>query len=501
MLASVFFTHGLLAAPIKGGSANLAMVGDPQNLDPMAATTDLVGTIMQHVYETLYTFDANWRITPMLAKALPRVSNGGLLYSFVIRDGVVLHNGRELTAEDVVASLQRWMEMAPRGKALASQTDRLEVKGKYSFDWRVKVVNASLLAHLALPSGMAAIMAKESLANPLTEYVGTGPYKFKERRPDQFVWLVRHDSYSARTESPSGYAGKREALLDDLRFIPVPNSNTRLEGILSGQFHFSDQLNVNGISRLERGFDKITPLISPNYGFPYLVFNTKEGVMASMALRQAVQTALGTGEMLEAGFGDKRFYSVEGAHFPKNSPYYSTIGTELYNQKKPKLAKAAALAAGYKEEPIRILTSRQYEFHHTMVLVMAEQLKEAGFKTDVQVVDWATLIQRRGDAKLWDIYMTHSGLLPEPMLSPPQLSEGAPGWWSSPEKSKVLASFNAATDPVIRATLWEPVQQLVYNQVPYIHVGKFSGLSARSNQLQGYQPAIWPFFWNSGLAR
>ena len=43
----------------KGGAANLAMVGEPQGLDPMISTADLVGTIMQHVYEPLYTFDGN----------------------------------------------------------------------------------------------------------------------------------------------------------------------------------------------------------------------------------------------------------------------------------------------------------------------------------------------------------------------------------------------------------------------------------------------------------
>ena len=48
-----------IAAPAKGGAANLAMVGEPQGLDPMTSTADLVGTIMQHVYEPLYTFDAN----------------------------------------------------------------------------------------------------------------------------------------------------------------------------------------------------------------------------------------------------------------------------------------------------------------------------------------------------------------------------------------------------------------------------------------------------------
>jgi len=127
---------------------------------------------------------------------------------------------------------------------------------------------------------------------------------------------------------------------------------------------------------------------------------------------------------------------------------------------------------------------------------MAEQLKRAGFKPQLEVVDWATLVQRRNDPKLWDLYVTHSGQFPEPMLSPPQLGDGAPGWWNSATKQRVLADFNREADPAKRGALWAKVQQLVYEEVPYIMVGKFSSLSARLPALEGYAPAIWPFFWN-----
>jgi ABC-type transport system substrate-binding protein len=60
------------AGPDHPSAANLAMVGEPPSLDPMQATTDLVGTIMQHVYEPLYTFDAKWNVVPMLAEGMPR---------------------------------------------------------------------------------------------------------------------------------------------------------------------------------------------------------------------------------------------------------------------------------------------------------------------------------------------------------------------------------------------------------------------------------------------
>lgn len=487
------------AAPPKGGAANLAMIGEPQSLDPMASTADLVGTIMQHVYETLYTFDSKWNAIPMLADGMPRVSADGLVYSINIRKGVKLHSGRDLDAQDVVASLKRWMDMAPRGKSIARDTVSLEAKGNLTIEWRFKTPSASLLAQLALPSGMAIIMAKESIATPLVSFVGTGPYRFKERRPDQYVILSRFDAYSARTEPANGYGGKREALLDELRFTPVPNVNTRVEGALAGQFHYADQLPTEALQRLEKAGNSVVPILTPSYGFPYLVLNTKEGVMANQGLRQAIQIAIGQGEMLTAAYGDKRFFTVEGNHFPQGTPFYSSAGTDQYNKQDAKRAKEMAEKAGYKGEPIRLLTSRNFEFHHTMMQVMAEQLRAAGFKPEMQVVDWATLVQRRGDSKVWDIYMTHSGQFPEPMLSPPQLGDGAPGWWDTPAKAKALGEFNRQSDPAKRAALWAAVQQTVYTEVPYINVGKFSSLAARSSRLEGYTPATWPFFWNTGL--
>jgi peptide/nickel transport system substrate-binding protein len=489
-----------LPAQAQGKSAlNLAMIGEPPTLDVQSTPADLVCIIMQHVYEPLYTFDAKSNLVPMLAETLPKVSADGKQYSITLRKGVKLHSGRDLDAEDVVASLKRWMEVSPRGKSVAAQVANLSASGPLGVEITLKNAYAPLLSQLAMASGMAAIMAKETLAQPLREYVGTGPYRFKERKPDQYVLLTRFDGYSARSEAPSGYGGKRAAVMEELRFVPVPNANTRVEGALAGQFHYADLLPIEAAARLEKGGGKVVPIMTPSFGFPYLVFNTKEGSMSQQALRKAAQTALGPGEMLAAGFGDTRFFIAEGNHFPKGTPFYSDAGTALYNERDAKKAKAQAEQAGYKGEPVRILTSRQYDFHHNMALIMAEQLKRAGFKAELNVVEWATLLQRRADPKLWDIYITHSGLFPEPMLSPPQLGDGAPGWWSSQAKQQALAALNQEPNPAKRGPLWAKVQQVVYDEVPYIHVGKFASLSARSPALEGYTPHTYPFFWNTSL--
>ncbi|HRK25257.1 MAG TPA: ABC transporter substrate-binding protein [Beijerinckiaceae bacterium] len=506
-LAKFVAGAGLLATLPAGGkafaqgakSANLAMIGEPQSLDPMASTADLVSTIMMHVYESLYTFDKDLNAQPMLAAAMPKVSADGKLYEIEIRKGVKLHSGRELDVEDVIASLNRWIAMTPRGKSVGANVDKLEAKGTHGLAISLKNPVPALLTHMALPSGYAAIMAKESIANPLVSFVGTGPYKFQERKPDQYVLLTKFDGYSARTEASNGYAGKREAKIAELRFIPVPNANTRVEGVVAGQYHFADQLPVESYKRIA-GTASVKPVLVSPYGFPYFVLNTKQGPFADKKIRQAYQLALNNTEMMLAAFGDDKFFKATAAHFPKASPFHSEAGGAVYNKADAAAAKKLLAEAKYDGSPIRILNSKQYEFHNRMALVMAENLKEAGFKVQLDVVDWATLVQRRADPAVYDVYVTHSTFLPEPMLSPPQLGDGAPGWWETPTKKAALAAFNAESDPVKRGALWGKVQEIVYDEVPYIRVGDFAALSATSAKMTGLVPMPSPAFWNVDLS-
>ncbi len=481
-------------------SASLAMIGDLQTLDPMMTTADLVGTIMQHVYEPLFTFDEKWNVVPMLAAGMPTVSDDGKVFEIALREGVTFHNGKPLSADDVVASLDRWTRISPRGKAVAQQIADIKIISPTKIAIHLKNRYAPLLAQLAFPSSMAAILQKDTIATPLTEFIGTGPYKLKERRPDQYTILERFDAYAARSEEPSGYSGRRTASIKELRFVPVPDSNTRVAGALSGQFTYADLLPVESVGRLERGGDAIVPIITQNFGFPYLVLNTREGGLQKQAMRQAVQASISADELMAAAFGDPRFFIVEPNFFPKGTPYYSDAGASKYNSNDPKKAAELAKQAGYDNKPIRILTSRQYEFHYNIGMVMVEQFKRAGLAAELQVVDWATLLQRRNDPKLWDIYITHSGLFPEPMLSPPQLGADAPGWWDTPEKTASLKAFNEEVDLAKRGPLWGDVQKIVYEQVPFIELGKFNSLSARSNKLQNFVPGAWPFFWNTTLS-
>ena len=95
---------------------NIATTGDPGPLDPTPVTSDLLSEITQLFYETLYIFGPDYGIAPLLAAELPEITNGGTRYLIKLRSGVPFHDGTMMNADDVVASLQRWGRLSPRGR-------------------------------------------------------------------------------------------------------------------------------------------------------------------------------------------------------------------------------------------------------------------------------------------------------------------------------------------------------------------------------------------------
>lgn len=489
-----------LFAQEKGGVINVATIGEPPTLDPMASTADLVGIVTQHIFETLYTFDKGWKVTPLLAESLPEISADGKTYTIKLRSGIKFHDNTDMNSEDVVASLTRWTKLASRGKQVAGFIEKITATDPSTVTISLKQPYAPLASLLAFNNSAAIILPAEKQAEPMSEFIGTGPYMLKERKADQYIQLTRFDGYKSREGAGDGYGGGRHQYLDEIRFVPVPDPNTRVEAAVSGQYDYIDSIPVESYARLQ-GSSSSEPVMLKPFGYPIFVFNTAEGNARNVAIRKAIRQALNMEDMMAAAFGSTDFYALDGNIYPSTFVWSTDAGVAgNYNVADPEGAKAAATAAGYKGEPIRILTSRQYEFHYKMAQVAAEYLKLAGFTVDLQVVDWATLTQRRADKGLWDIYITHSPFLPEPALIG-TLSKSSPGWWDTPARDASVDAFTAEVDPDKRIALWANVQKAIYDDVAFIKIGDFNAVAAKSKKLQGVDPAPWPYFWNASIAK
>src|SRR5712691_11144685 len=111
---------GAADAPRRGGVLRVGNLGEPPALDAHWTTASITETLTNHIYEGLYSLDSSARPIPMLAEG-HTVSKDGLAYAFKLRQGIKFHNGKEMTSDDVVASLTRWGKQSVYGKALFTQ--------------------------------------------------------------------------------------------------------------------------------------------------------------------------------------------------------------------------------------------------------------------------------------------------------------------------------------------------------------------------------------------
>jgi peptide/nickel transport system substrate-binding protein len=491
-------------SPRAGGVLKVAMIGEPPSLDLHSTTAVITQQIIWHVYETLYTYDKAYSPIPFLAQG-HTVSDGGRRYTIALRRGVKFHNGKEMTAADVVASLNRWGKISTPGKPLWKNVEAIEAKDPFTVVLHLKEPSGSLLFGLGRPNAGAAIHPKEVIDaagdGQIKDYIGTGPYRFVEHKPDRHIKLARFKDYSARAEAPDGYGGKRTAYVDEILFLPVPDVAVRLAGVETGEYHFAQQIKQDQYDRV-KGLSGIDARVVKPYGWITAVPNHKEGLMASKKIRQAFQAALDMEPIMGAAMGNKDFYRLDGGlFFPEQAAIYSTSGLAAYNQRDKDKARRLLREAGYAGQPVRWITTREYEWMYKTALVAKQQLEEVGLKIDLQVVDWATLVQRRTKPDVFDMFSTFFVFTADPALHT-SLQCNFPGWWCTEEKERVLGDLARESDPKKRRALVDRIQTVFYEDVGRIKFGDAFFFRAARKELRGsFRGAPGLHFWNAWLAR
>ena len=492
---------GLPSAAQSQTSIEVALFGEPPGLDPVIVSNDAAATVTQHFLETLYTFNSKWEIAPLLASAMPDYAENGTIVTIPIRTDAMFHNGNRLTVDDVVASLKRWVKVASRGQVVGDKLISIEANGPDKVVIHLEEPFAPLLSLLAYNSSSAVIVpaAANDVEGPLTEFIGTGPYVLLERRPDQYTLVGRFDGYVSPKGPADGYAGERKAIIDEIRFVPVPNPATRLAGAISGQFVFADAVPNDSFERL-KATEGVSPVPVEPAWTAFMIINNKGGATKNIKVRQAMQAAINPGEMLLAAMGNPNLFDTDGSIYAKGTAFSTQAGTEYFNRNDPELAARLLKEAGYKGEPIRLLTSQQFEVLFNQTIVAKENLERAGFTVEVLVMDWASVTKKRINKDAWEGYVAWHAFTPEPSVLT-FISAGYPGWWDTPEKRVLLSEFTREVDLEKRRVVWAKLQELLYKQASTLIHGHFSNVTAVSDSLVGYVPMPWPAFWNVSIAK
>ena len=490
---------GRRAGAQSGSVLNIATSGDPGPLDPTPVTSDLLSEITQLFYETLYIFAPDFSIAPLLAAELPEISSDGKRYVIKLRSGVPYHDGTTMTARDVVASLQRWGRLSPRGRTPWAFLESISARDPTTVEIVLKQPYSPLLNLLAFPNGSPQIMPERvaTAPDPLQDFTGTGPFKLIEYKPDTWVRVGKFAQYVSPPGKTDGYVGRREALVDEIRFLPSPNPTTRADGLLAGQYHWADNLTPESYARIH-GKPDVVPGTLTAALWVLFIMNNKKGTMSNVLIRRAAQAAISCSDALAAAFGDKSLWTLQGSIYPEGTAWFDPAAPG-YNQGDTDKAQALLKQAGYKGEPIRILTSTQYDYQYKTAQVIEANLTEAGFKIDLVVTDWATILQRRQNPDQWEAFVTGHGVVPEPS-SITVFNPSYPGWWDTPDKHAALEAFVTESDPAKRVPLWHKLQAQFYIDVPTVKIGAGYTTFGASKRMTGYYPGIWPAFWNTKLS-
>jgi len=148
------------AAAAKGGVLRVALIGEPPTLDAHATTAVITREIVVNMYEGLFALDAKYQPAPLLAERAD-VADGGKRFTIQLRSNVRFHNGKTLSAADVVASLKRWGAIASPGKAVFKNVEAVEAKDPLTVEIRLKEPSSALLTILAHVDSAASIYPKE----------------------------------------------------------------------------------------------------------------------------------------------------------------------------------------------------------------------------------------------------------------------------------------------------------------------------------------------------
>ena len=508
--ASAAVLHALQddpAAGTPGGTLRVATIGEPPHLDEHQSTAELIAVIGYCAYEGLFTYDAEYQPIPELVET-HTVSDDGLVHTMALRQGVMFHNGEELKAADAIASVERWGRISGVGQRLMEKTSELAQVDDYTIEFRLSEPYGTILIALAHNTQACVIFPKSILDaagdEPMTsadQYIGTGPYRLVDWQRDAAMRFERFDDYQSAAGPPNGYGGQKFAYADAIEFIPVPDEAARVAGLQAGDYQLALDVGNDQYAVLQ-GFPGIVAEILTPTNWDVFFLNWQSPMMENLAMRQAVQAAFDHLPMLQSGRGGDEFIRLDPGLMMQQTPWHSTAGEEFYNVNDPELAKAKLEEAGYDGTPLRFLTTQEYSYMYGEAIVAQQQLEAVGIVVDLQVTDWATVLENRAKPEAWDMFGTGHGFVPDPsQISYVGQMNQYPGWWSSESSLALAAELLAEAEFDTRMPIFEEIQTAHYTEIPAIKIGDSSNVSFRSESIGGWDGQFerGVKFWNLWL--
>lgn len=461
---------------------------DSTTFDPIKSAQNVDNWVFSNVFDVLVRVDATGtKLIPGLAESWS-VSDDGLSYTFKLRDAK-FSDGSPVTAEDAAFSLTRirddkgslWSDsfkIIDTATASDDKTLVVKLKGKsVPFISMMALPNASVLPKKLIESEGADAFAEKP--------VGSGAFMLEEwRRGDRIILKKNPNYWDASHVS-----------LDGVEWVVVPDDNTRILNVQTGQLDVAITIPFSRVSELKKD-DKLTVRMDPSTREDHMLINHEHGALAKKEVRQALDMAIDKKAIVEAavfGIGE-----VANSYIPKGSLYH--YDGNLQRPYDPEKAKEMLKAAGAEGLTLNYIVNAGKETDEQIAVLVQQQLAKAGVTANLQKVDasqsWDMLIN--GDYDIAVAYWTNDILDPDQKTTFTLGHDSNMNYMTRYKNDKVkdlVAAARLETDPVKREAMYVDLQKMAKDDVNWIDLYYSPYINVMNKKVENfYQNPLGRFF-------
>jgi peptide/nickel transport system substrate-binding protein len=484
---------------------------DLKILDPIWTTAYITRDHAYMVYDTLFALDENFVPQPQMVDTYTK-SDDGLVWTFVLRDGLKFHDGAPVTGEDVVASLTRWGARDGMGQQLFAVIKSLEAKDVKTVVMTLKEPYGLVLESIGkLSSNVPVIMPKriaETDPNEqITEYIGSGPFVFQKDEwvPGSKVVYTKYEGYVPRNEPPSNAAGGKVVKVDKVIWHYFPDSTTAMNALTAGEVDYFKQPSSDLTPILDTNPDITVTVNDPLGSIGFARFNSSIAPFNDPAVRRAAIMAMKQEDYLTVAIGDSKFWKTCYSVYPCGTPLENDAGSKLIATGSVEAAKAALAKTAYDGTPVLLMHPTDVPSLSAFTLMTAQKLRATGFTVELAAMDWSTLASRRASRKPvaeggWNMFHTLWNAVD--VLTPTAIAfSGDPekGWFGWPEDAeleKARAAFPKAVTDKEKLAIATKVQERLWAIGASGELGQFFMPIAHRNNVKGIIKSPLYFYWN-----
>ena len=466
---------GACSGDKAGESSSQITIGIPQDiedsLDPHKAVAAGTKEVLFNLYEGLVKPDSSGELQPAIASDYS-ISEDATTYTFTLREGVKFHDGSMVTAEDVKYSIDRCADTT-NGEPLVeaySNIKSVNIVDEKTVEVVLNTADSDFLAN------MTTAIIPASNENPDTNPIGTGPYRYVSRSPQENFVVEKFDEYWGTP-----------ANIENVTFRVCANADSIVMNLQGGSIDMFARLTTTQASQLGDQFDVLEGTMNLVQA---LYLNNAVEPFNDERVRQALCYAVDPQGIMDL-ISDGKGTEIGSSMFPAFEKYYMPELNDVYSQDFDK-AKELLAEAGYPDGfSFTITVPSNYQQHIDTAQVLVEQLKNIGVTAEIELVEWETWVSEAYTNRNFEatvVGVDASSLTASALLS--RFVSDAPNNFinfSNADYDAAYARAEAAVDDEEKTEGFKECERLLAEHAANVYIQDLPCLVALNKKYAGYE--------------